>query len=251
MISKKDIVVFYTKARLESDVSENYMGYLWWILDPMLSALVYYVVFDIILHQGRPDYIPFVFIGIVAWKWFATCVKNGGTAIGSQRTLIKKVYLPKIIFPWIEINFATVKFFFAILFITLLFPFLGYKVTINHIYLPSLIICQFVFMLGISTFLASLTPFFPDFNMLITHLLRLAFYPSGILFDIDRVPERFKFLMEYNPMTQAITGYRNIIMHGSPPPFHGMVMLVVCGFVFYAMGDALIKQLEGKYAKLL
>ncbi len=106
-------------------------------------------------------------------------------------------------------------------------------------------------MLGISTFLASLTPFFPDFNMLITHLLRLAFYPSGILFDIDRVPERFKFLMEYNPMTQAITGYRNIIMHGNPPPLHGMVMLVVCGLVFYAMGDALIKQLEGKYAKLL
>lgn len=243
--------MFYTKAKLEEDAYGNYMGYLWWILDPVMSAMVYYVVFQLILHSGRKDYIQFLFIGIVAWKWFSTGVKNGSTSISNQKSLFKKVQLPKIIFPWIEINFLTVKFIFAILFIALIYPFLGFPVTLNHLYLPVLILCQFIFTLGVGTFLASLSPFFPDFNMMISHFLRLAFYPSGIIFSIDRVPEQFRFLMIYNPMARAIEGYREILMHGHRPPGEGMLMLMVFGLLFYGMGTYVISNFEGRYAKLI
>lgn len=243
--------MFYTKAKLEEDAYGNYMGFLWWILDPVMSAMVYYIVFHLILHSGREDYIQFLFVGIVAWKWFSTGVKSGSTAISEKKGLFKKVYLPKIIFPWIEINFLTVKFLFAISFIVCAYPFLGYSITINHAYLPFLITCQFVFTLGIGTLLAALSPFFPDFNMMISHLLRLAFYPSGIIFAIDRVPEKYRFLMLYNPIAQAIEGYRNIIMHGKAPPIQGMVMLLCFGILFYIVGSALIQKFEGRYAKLI
>lgn len=251
MLNKKDIILFYTKARLEDDVVGHYMGFLWWLLDPALSAMVYYVVFDLILHRGRPDYIPFLFVGIVVWKWFQTGIKLGSNAIASQKNLYKKVYLPKIIFPWIEINFTTIKFCLALLIILISYPLLGYKITLNHLYLPVLILCQFIFTLGLSTFIAALTPFFPDFNMLISHILRLAFYPSGVLFSIDRVPERFQFLIAYNPMAQAVDGFRNIVMHGAPPTTLGMTLLLGVGIFFYGCGHALIQKFEGRYAKLL
>jgi ABC-type polysaccharide/polyol phosphate export permease len=251
MVNKKDIILFYTKAKLEEDAYENYMGFFWWILDPVMSALVYYVVFHLILHSGRKDYIQFLFVGIVAWKWFSAGVKSGSTAISNQKALYKKVFLPKIIFSWIEINFLTVKFLFAMLFIAAFYPFIGFPITINHIYLPSLIFSQFVFTLGIGTFFAALSPFFPDFNMMITHLLRLAFYPSGIIFSVERVPMKFRFIMTYNPMARAIEGYRNIIMYGERPSSMGMIMLIVLGVLFYVTGALIIKKFEGRYAKLL
>jgi ABC-type polysaccharide/polyol phosphate export permease len=250
MVSKKDIVLFYSKAKLESDIVENYMGFLWWVLDPIMSALVYYIVFDLLLHRGRQDYIQFLFIGIVAWKWFATSIKSGGSSISNQKSLIKKVYLPKIVFPWIETNFTTVKFLFAIILITVSFPLFGYKITLNHLYLPPLIFSQFAFILGCSTFLSALTPFFPDFNIIVNHLLRLAFYPSGILFAVDRVPQQFKFLMQYNPMAQVVHSYRDIIMYGNPPTAITMPLLLTTGIIFYVIGAGLIKKFEGRYAKL-
>lgn len=243
--------MFYTKAKLEEDAYGNYMGFLWWILDPVMSAMVYYVVFHLILHSGREDYIQFLFIGIVAWKWFATGIKNCSTSISNQQSLFKKVYLPKIIFPWIETNFLAVKFLFAITFVICVYPFMGYSITSNHAYLLILITCQFIFTLGIGTFLASLSPFFPDFNMMINHFLRLAFYPSGIIFAIDRVPEKWKWVMLYNPMAQAIEGYRNIIMHGQAPSNRGMLMMLCLGVLFYIFGATVIRKFEGRYAKLV
>ncbi len=250
MINKKDIILFYTKAKLEEDVFENHFGILWWILDPLMTAFVYYVVFHVILHSGRENYIPFLFIGIVAWKWLASSVKAGSNAISSQKNLFKKIYLPKIIFPWIEINFATFKFLVTLTIVVLVYPLLGSKVTLNHLYLPLVVLCQFSFTLGIITFLASLTPFFPDFNMMVNHLLKLAFYPSGILFAADRVPRRLKFIMEYNPMAQAIESYRNILMYGSGPAFNGLFLMFFLGMFFYATGTLLINRLDGQYAKL-
>lgn len=250
MLNKKDIVLFYTKAKLEEDVFENHFGVLWWLLDPTLTALVYYIVFHVILHSGREHYIPFLFIGIIAWKWLAGSVKAGSVAISSQKNLFKKIYLPKIIFPWIEINFTTFKFLVSLVFIAIVFLLFKYPLTMNYFFLPLVVFCQFVFTIGVVTFMSSLTPFFPDFNMMVNHLLRLAFYPSGILFAADRVPAKMRFIIDYNPIAQAIESYRNIILFGKGPSYIGLFLLLSVGIIFYAIGASVINKLEGKYAKL-
>lgn len=251
MLNKKDIVFFYTKAKLEDDVFETYIGFLWWILDPVLSASVYYVIFHVVLHNGREDYLPYLFIGIVAWKWFQSSVIAGSTSIVSQKSLFKKIFLPKIIFPWIELNVTTVKFAVALAVVVVVFPLLGFPVTRYHAYLPVLVFCQFAFTLGIATLLAAITPFFPDFSRVLTHLLRLAFYPSGIIFSIDRVPEKWKFLIVYNPMARAVEGYRNVAMYGKAPAMLGLALLLGAGAFFYFAGAAILRKNEGTYAKLL
>ncbi|MCB1196797.1 MAG: ABC transporter permease [Deltaproteobacteria bacterium] len=250
MLNKKDIVVFYTKAKLENDIFNNYIGFLWWLLDPVLSAVVYYVVFDLILRRGGPDYIMYLFVGIVVWKWFQTTIKSGSASILNNKNLYKKVYLPKIVFPWIEINFASFKFIFAIVFIAVLYPLLGFPLTLNYLYLPISFFALFVFMLGISTLLAALVPFIPDINLVIAHLLRLLFYPSGILFRPNQVPDRLQFVLTYNPIAQGVKAFRDILMYGEAPSTFGIFFLIGLGLATYFIGVILIKKFEGKYAKL-
>ncbi|MCB0272853.1 MAG: ABC transporter permease [Bdellovibrionales bacterium] len=242
--------MFYTRARLESEVVRNYIGYLWWVLDPALSVCVYYVVFKLILERGGPDYIQFLAIGIIAWKWFATSVNKGAMSIFQQKKLIQKIYLPKIIFPHIDLNFHTVKFLAIFIPMVFVFALIGYPLSIYHLYLPVLIVCQFIFIIGLTTFLSSLTPFFPDTNFILSHILRLAFYPSGVLFDLRRVPEKYRWIIDINPMAQAIQSYRDIIMHQMPPSYFGFLLLAGLGTVLYTIGFFIISKNEGNYAKL-
>jgi lipopolysaccharide transport system permease protein len=249
-VNKKDIVFFYTKAKLEDDVFDKHLGFVWWLLDPLLTALVYYLIFHVILHSGRERYLPFLVVGVIPWKWFSTSIKAGSDSILTQKSLYKKIYLPKIIFPWIEVSFLSAKFLIAIALISLIYPLIGFPLSTNYVFLPLVILCQFVFTLGLGTLLSSVTPFIPDLNILIAHALRLAFYPSGILFAADRVPDRLKFIMVYNPLAQAIDGYRNVIMYGKAPPMFGMLLLLSVGALFYGIGFLIIQKFEGKYAKL-
>ena len=102
MSNHKDLVLFYTKARLESEVLKNYFGYIWWVLDPLMAVGVYYVVFKLLFNRGGDDYIPFLFVGIIVWKWFHNSVSKGSLCIFSQKGLYARIKVPKIIFPWIE-----------------------------------------------------------------------------------------------------------------------------------------------------
>lgn len=132
-----------------------------------------------------------------------------------------------------------------------IFWILGYKITYLYMLLPILVVSQFIFILGVTTFLSSLTPYFPDFNLIISHILRLLFYPSGIIFAAERIPEKMKFLYNYNPIARSVESFRNVIMYQKYPSFEGMILLVVVGLIFYIIGITIIRKLDGEYGKIL
>lgn len=247
----KDLIVFNVKARLEDDNKAHYAGYLWLLLEPFISACIYYLVFKVLLHRGEEDYIQFLFIGIITWKWFSSSVQNGCNAIYGSRSLYKRIYLPKIIFPWIEVLHNTAKFFIilAAVLATYVF-FLDCPVTINYFYLPLLLLCQFIFIIGITTLLSAIVPYFVDLKIMIGFILRLGFYPTGIIFSLKRIPEEYKFLVDFNPMAQAVHSIRDIVVYGNPPTMWGFFLLTIIGLITYSMGSALIHSLDKEYAKI-
>lgn len=248
---KLDLILFKVKAYMEDDHSHHYIGHFWLLLEPFISALIYYLVFKVLLHRGEDNYIQFLFIGIITWKWFSSSFQSGANSIYNNRALYKKIYLPKIIFPWIEVIYNTAKFlvvFAAVLVVYILI--LKSPVTINYLYLPGLILAEFVFSLGLATLFASFLPYFTDLKILIGFVLRLAFYPTGVIFSLNRIPEKYKFLVDYNPMAQAVHSFRDIIVYGKPPSHQGILLLLVVGIICYAIGSMMITSLDKEYAKI-
>jgi lipopolysaccharide transport system permease protein len=245
-----DLVLFNIGAKLEDDTKHKYIGYFWFLLEPMLSALVYYVVFKLILNHGEENYIVFLFVGIISWKWFATCVQNGANSIYSNRGLYKKIYIPKIIFPWIEVGYATVKFLVVFAAVIVVFRLSGHPFTSNYWYLPLLIFCQFAFSVGVATFLAAILPYFVDLKIIIGFLLKLSFYPSGVLFNLHRVPDRYRWIVDFNPMAQGIQGLRNIVIKGEAPNIQGLMLMLGLGVALYLTGYLMVKKLDKAYAKI-
>ena len=96
---RKDLIIYLIKSGLKAEHRNSYLGYFWWLLDPLLNILVYYFLVVIVLGRGGENYAVFLVIGLVAWRWVSTTINSSARAILKYSSIINQVYLPKMIFP--------------------------------------------------------------------------------------------------------------------------------------------------------
>ena len=113
-----DLVLYKTYADLRAESARTYVGFLWWIVEPALNMCVLYLVFGVIMKRGTEDFVPFLFAGVVPWRWFATAVNHGASSIVLAKSLMLQVDLPKLVFPIVSVLTDSVKF--LVVFVVLL-----------------------------------------------------------------------------------------------------------------------------------
>ncbi|MBI5896301.1 MAG: ABC transporter, partial [Desulfobacterales bacterium] len=103
VLKYKDLIIYKSWADLRAEARRYYISYAWWIIEPMFEMVVFYLVFNVLMSRGGPNFVQFLLIGLIAWKWFGTTVHRGGNSIIGARALILQTSLPKIIFPTVFI----------------------------------------------------------------------------------------------------------------------------------------------------
>ena len=86
-----ELVLFSTYAELRAERARSYLGLAWWVLDPAMMMLTFWLVFDVIMHSGGPEYLPSLLIGLTLWQWMKSCMTHGGHAIWSNLALVRQV----------------------------------------------------------------------------------------------------------------------------------------------------------------
>ena len=104
------LISYKVYAELRSEIARAYLGILWWVIEPVLYMLAFYVVFAVVMQRGGEGYIVVLLTGLVAWKWFDATVRSGANAISANQGLMQQVYVPKYIFPAIVILTNLIKF---------------------------------------------------------------------------------------------------------------------------------------------
>jgi len=226
---------------LRSEATQSYLSYAWWVLEPLMQMGVYYVVFDILLHRGGENFIPFLLCGIVPWLWFARSVNNSSRSIVQGQGLISQTYLPKPFFPLVVIGQDLLKQ--QVVFV-LLFGFLfyyGYMPTIEWLWLVPLVITQLLLIVAVSFAVSFVVPFARDLQYLINAGIMMMMFGSGIFYSYESVliPEhREIFLM--NPMANLIVSYRLVLMEGNPPMTGSLFVIASFSLgVIYLMSQAM------------
>ena len=250
LIKFYNLLAMYTGFKLEEESRRSYLGYLWWIIEPLLNVAIYYLLFKVILERGSEDYIQFLFLGIIVWRWLSGAILKSSNSIIAQINLIKKININKILFPLSEVLSVTWKFL-VIFIITVCIYSIFYKVTVNYIYLPLAVLSMFALISGTSVFFAAITPLFPDIKLFLPHFFRLLFYPSGILFSVDSLPDKLQFYVGLNPLVGGIQGFRKILIYGDAPEFMNLLLLFSLGLAFFIFGLWILSKNDKKYAKFL
>lgn len=244
------LILYKSYADLRSESQRTYVGYLWWVVDPVLSMAVYYLVFDILFSRGIENYALFLFVALIPWRWFQTTLMTGANSILYARGLMLQVYLPKMVFPLVTFLTTSTKFFIVFFLLVFTLPWFGFPFGMEHLALIPLLLINSLLIIGCSSIAAAFTPFFPDLRMVLENTVRLLFFLSGVLYPVEMMPEKLQAVLWLNPLTSIIESYRAIMIDGQWPEFGklGAVALVSC--ILIAIGTAIIRDRDYAYPRI-
>lgn len=248
LIKHYNVIKYFVHAELRSEAKKYYMSYLWWIIEPLLDMIVYFIIFGVVLKGGTKDFVPFLLIGILTYKWFGTSVSYSSKSILTRKYIIKESTLPVKIFPIIEIIKNTFKFFIVFIILCIFLWLYGFGVNIYYPYLICILFCEFMLILCFSFIFALILPFFQDIEIVIQSFLKLLFFLSGVFFKGDRFLPEHQFWFYLNPMANIVESFRNVLMYNAPPKAAIYLIMAICIPIFYIL-LRISDRFDRKYAK--
>lgn len=245
--------VFSTKLwfNLRSEVARTYLGYLWWLLEPVLWVTALYIVFGIFLRLRTEDLIVFLVVGMVVYGWFGRSVSNSSRSLAQERGLINQVAIQKIFFPLLTVCQDTVKQFVVFFAMFLFLFYAGVEPTLAWLWFPVLMVAQWLLILAAGMVCAALVPLIPDTRFLIATLLQVGMWGSGIFYSYEDVmlkEHQEIFLM--NPMANLIKNYRDVILDGQAPDLVALGTIALVSLVIIAFMMLVFRRLDTTYARL-
>lgn len=246
-----ELIIYRALADFRSEVSRMYLGIIWWVLEPLLYVLVFYVVFGIGFRQASHTYVPWLLSGLIVWKWFDSSVRTASGTIAQAVGIMSQVYLPKIVFPLITVLTNLFKFLIILVVFLTFLHFYGIEVQVSWLWLVILIPLQLVFVAGVAALSAGLVPILPDFGHAINYGMTFLFFASGIFFDVREMSPAAQHLMRFNPASCLAELYRGVLIRGEPPSLSSVVCLLGWTAAFILTSVLLYKKMDRVYPRLV
>lgn len=238
------------KKEIRGKYKGSFLGVLWSFVNPLLSALVYAIVFPYVLKTGQDNYVVFIVLGIIPWNFFITTIAQGTTTILQNAGIIKKVYFPREILPISVATSALVNFLISCIIMFLFVIFGGIGLSPYILLLPLVILTQYVFSLGLIFITSAINVYIRDAEYIITFLLNMLFYATPILYPSTLFEgSPIEGLINLNPMNHIITCYRDILFYKSPPHFKRLLAVFLVSLVLLGLGIKIFKKLEKGFAE--
>ena len=241
------------KTSISKDVRGKYknsvLGVIWSFLNPLLQIAVYAIVFPLIMRSNLPNYTVFLCCGLIPWNFFSTATSRTSFTMIENGNIIKKVYFPREILPLSVVTSEAINFIISTI-IILAFV-LGYGMGLSKyiIFYPLILIVQYFLLIGISFIVSSVTVYFRDLQHFIGIALQLLFYATPIVYAPDSIPQNFQWILQFNPMTYIINGYRDIFYYQQTPDFTSLGIVLVISLGLSIVGYFIFHKLQKRFAE--
>jgi lipopolysaccharide transport system permease protein len=251
--SYRELLMQIVSRELKSKYKQSILGYFWAILNPFFQMFVMSFVFSIIMHIPTKfaDNIPysvFLYVGLLPWNLFASSINSSCGSLLSNSSLITKVYFPRSILVIATIFARIVDFIFAVS--ILIIYLIIYKIPINiHIlWVIPIFFIQQIFTIGISFIFAAANLFYRDIQYLVSLGITLWMYLTPLVYPVELIPDKFRFIFQFNPMSVFINGYRQTLLGGKMPSFKGLIVAILLSIFILIIGLFYFKRKEGIFA---
>lgn len=249
--NQRDILFVLLQKELKVRYNNKLLGYLWSIANPLASAFVYFIAFQILMRINVPDYPLILISSVFPWQWMSNSIGGAPNVFVGNASIIKKVNFPRNIVPLCMVSNHMIHFVMSIPVIVLFLLFYDRAPALSWFYgIPLLIIVHFAMAYGIGLTLASLNLFFRDLDRLVHIVLNFAFYLTPILYPVETIPEHLRHLLVLNPFAPLIISWRELFIYGT---FNWFYLLVSAGYgaLFLAIGTVVYRRLSWKFAEVL
>jgi ABC-type polysaccharide/polyol phosphate export permease len=220
------------------------LGFLWALLNPALLMVVLTLVFGTIMRFSQPHYSIFLLSMLLPWTFFAQSLAYSVESIVGNGELLKKVRVAKLVFPLAAVVSNIINFSLSLIPLFLLIIVMRFPVHWTWIYLPVPILGLFVFTLGAAFFFATINVFYRDVSHIVQIILSAWFYFSPVIYSLDFIPAKHRWIFQLNPMLYVLNGFRLSIYYGLLPSLPSIGMSLACGLIALWIGFAVFRRYE-------
>lgn len=213
------------------------LGYLWTLVNPLLMMSVTAVVFATLFKLDLASYTVFLFAGMVPWNFFSMSVTQSCTSFIQNEGLIKKIYLPKIIFPLSQSIGMAIDSMLSMAALALVILPMGGKFSAALLFLPVAYLLLFVFAFGLSLLMSVATVFFRDLQYVIGVLMQAWFFLTPVMYRHDALTGKVAWVVALNPMVSFIELFRAPLLQGQMPSLHAIGVSVAVALVSLVLGS--------------
>lgn len=239
-------------ARREAAAAHRWtlLGWTWPLARQLAQLAVLVFAFSAVFDLGIENFPVFVFAGLVGWSWFSSGLTASTWSVLRSPHLVLQPTFPTAVLPLVAVTIPLIDVLVAL-------PVLGAMLIWSGslhwtlVLLPLLLAVQFWLMLGLAWLLGGLSVFFRDVPSLVGVVVGTLFYLTPVFYPAARVPERYRWVMDFNPMAVLLEAYRDVLLEGRLPDYGPVLWVLLAGLALSAVGYTVFRRLAPGIAEEL
>lgn len=262
LFQSRELIWKLAKNDFKKRYAGSYLGFLWAMIQPVITVLMYFIVFDLVFDaQSRMGSdganIPYVLhltAGLVPWFYFSEALTNGTNALLEYSYLVKKVVFKISILPIIKLIAATFIHAFFVLVLLIMAALYSFTPTVYTIQVVYYSFCTFVFVLALSYSTCAIVVFFRDLGQIIGIVLQVGMWATPILWDLGFIhDDRLITIFKLNPLVYIVNGYRDAVYgdHWFFQHFYSSTYFWIFTVTLFLIGTLIFKRLKVHFADVL
>ncbi|MEQ8288812.1 MAG: ABC transporter permease [Gammaproteobacteria bacterium] len=245
MLVKRDIITVY---------KQTIFGPIWFVIQPLLTMLVYIVVFTNIADIPTDEIPPALFYlsGIIMWNFFSDCFNQTSDTFYENAPLYGKVYFPRVIIPVSKIVSVLIKFVVQFLLFLLIYGYLLIssdliKPNIFIMLLPVLLVIMAMLSLGMGLFFTSVTAKYRDLKFVITYAVQLLMFATPVIYPVSLLSEKYQTIMFFNPLSHVMESFKYGFLGKGELSLEGLVYAALFALVTLIVGVIAFNRTEKNF----
>lgn len=243
------------KKEIRGKYKGSFLGVLWSFLNPLLTVVVYAIVFPWLMRGTIDNYLVYLITGIIPWTFFTAVMGQGMASIMHNAGLIKKVYFPREILPLSVALAGLINFLISCVIVLVFCAAFNVGFSWHLILLPLVAGIQFVLCLGAILMFSAINVYIKDMEYIINFIINMLFYGTPILYSIENftagnnVPSILLTLVNLNPFTHLMKIYRDIFLYHDVTSGWSWLYISVVAILLLFVGLFTFKKLEKGFAE--
>tara|TARA_R110002051_G_scaffold81802_3_gene146161 strand:+ start:8218 stop:9084 length:867 start_codon:yes stop_codon:yes gene_type:complete len=254
----RDLLLLFVKRDIITLYKQTILGPLWYIIQPLFTSVIFTLVFNKLgnINTGIVPAFLFNLAGISAWNYFKECLTGTSSTFTKNQSIFGKVYFPRVIMPMSITISNLLKFGIQILIFLgfyLYYLAIGKDIQMNvYAFLfPVYVVMMALLGLGLGMIISSLTTKYRDLTVLVSFGVQLLMYVSAVPYPLAEAKLKFPALVatlvEYNPLTQIIEGFRYMLLNTGAFSWFGFAYTLVLSLFIFLFGLVIFNRTEKQF----
>jgi ABC-type polysaccharide/polyol phosphate export permease len=238
-----------SRTTLRAQHFQTAFGQLWLILNPLLLSLVYFILVDILRHGNhRPHFFAHLLAGLFLFYFFSGAVTTAAKSVVGGGRLVLNTAFPRTLLPLSAVITGVLRFLPTLLIYAVVHVASGLPIRFELLWMIPIIGILTIFSAGVAMLVAAAQVYFRDVSSFLPYLMRIWMYGTPILYFYAEVPEKFKWLIDLNPLTPLFTAWSDVLILGQSPPATYLLWGLGCALAALVIGGLFFISREREFA---